>query len=60
MQRATIKIITYIVIEHDLKLVAFPNGIRQAGQETWPACEWFVFVHTQTQIYYTGYTHHKV
>jgi hypothetical protein len=34
MYGATIKIITDIVIEHDLKLVAFPNGIKQAGQET--------------------------
>jgi hypothetical protein len=34
MHGATIKIIIYIVNEHDLKLVAFPNGIKQAGQET--------------------------
>jgi hypothetical protein len=34
MHGGTIRIITDIVTEHDLKLVSFPNGIKQAGQET--------------------------
>ena len=36
----------------------FPNGIKQVGQETWPACGRSVLVYTQTQIYYTGYRPH--